>query len=558
VSTIESIDLHVRTYRSALKSTLEVTINSLSSYHLRLNAILHPHGSDQNTIDFSALCYTIPRLPSQIDRTYKVIVGQTPEVFSNSGFTNVVSWPSASSVARRRTSHFHPRKKLLAMFAASVSDIDDLVNLLIAYQVEWNKFHQLLTARYHSLATFKKAVKSGQIIADFQFDPVEWSNFLTALGRMAPLRLRRLYLRSHDLRLQLLAGSWVDYAKTTQYWWDNITSSTSQFHDISHLPIYFVSSNTHSLVNLFTGFCLKSKSHILSYLRSNLPDLFSVWQKITQGDHHLNPNDFLYFASKYLLKDPLFKQAFRHYQQKTGIITIPSSHYLDSKVQIIPVKKILTSAHLDPRLKITRPSKLAQSAALIVNIDYPLGFAAYHIFNKVLETSGKIRGLYVLGKAAVLNGEVGDIQIPRLVFCEHTQNSYIFNNCFNTFFPFTNRQGSILTNQKAVSVLGTFLQNEALIQKYSENNLTVIEMESGPYLGAVTQATYDQPTPKNTIVDLNSAPFDIGIINYTSDTPYSTTRSLGVGNLTLNGVEPTYLSSLAILQRIIHLEENQN
>lgn len=80
-------------------------------------------------------------------------------------------------------------------------------------------------------------------------------------------------------------------------------------------------------------------------------------------------------------------------------------------------------------------------------------------------------------------------------------------------------------------------------------------MESGPYLGAITEATYDQQTPKGTIVDLNNAPFDLGIINYSSDTPYSSLQNLGFRNLGINGIEPVTLGSLAILQRIINLEE---
>jgi len=132
----------------------------------------------------------------------------------------------------------------------------------------------------------------------------------------------------------------------------------------------------------------------------------------------------------------------------------------------------------------------------------------------------------------------------------------MFKNCFNTYFPNIDHQGSILTNQKAVSVLGTFLENDALLKKYSENNLTCVEMESGPYLSAITEATYDQQLPRGTIVDLNSAPMDIGIINYTSDNPYSLNRTLGDGFLGLNGLESVYLGSLAILQRIINLEES--
>jgi len=247
----------------------------------------------------------------------------------------------------------------------------------------------------------------------------------------------------------------------------------------------------------------------------------------------------------------------QRYQQQLKISSVPSAHYLDVNAQITPLSALAKSKHLDPRLKIKKLKKIQESQSLIVNIDYPLGYDAYHILQKMLENVGQIKGVYVLGKAAVLNGEIGDIQIPRLVFDEHTQNTYIFKNCFNSFFPYLNQQGSILTNQKAVSVLGTFLQNDALIEKYSQNNITVIEMESGPYLGAITEATHDTQNPKNTIIDLNSAPLDLGIINYTSDTPYSKFRSLGVSNLTLNGIEPVYLGSLAILQRIINQEEER-
>jgi len=80
-------------------------------------------------------------------------------------------------------------------------------------------------------------------------------------------------------------------------------------------------------------------------------------------------------------------------------------------------------------------------------------------------------------------------------------------------------------------------------------------MESGPYLSAITESTYDQATPRGTIVDLNPCPIDLGIINYTSDTPYSQTSNLGTHKSPLTNIEPVYAGSLAILQRIINLEE---
>ena len=56
--------------------------------------------------------------------------------------------------------------------------------------------------------------------------------------------------------------------------------------------------------------------------------------------------------------------------------------------------------------------------------------AAYHIFSQVSTAVGRILGVYILGKAATLNGRVGDVMIPNVVYDEHSRNSYLFRNCF--------------------------------------------------------------------------------------------------------------------------------
>lgn len=545
MSSIDSIDLHVRTYRSALKSNLEVTVHSLTNSHLKMESILHPQGNFPDHLDVSAFVYSLYRLPHSIDRTQRLFMGQNPEVFREAQVGNVLTWKKVTSVARRRTHLFNLATHSAAAFISSISDVDDLVNILIAYQTEWNKFHDLITSTYPTYLKFKTAQKNKSILTTLNISETDWGNIKLALGHRWQLRLRRIYTHAINLRLRLLAGSWIDYTKTVQKWWKNINLPTKQ-------PIYFVSSNNHSLLNLFTGFPLTQKNKLLKFIESDHPDLWNQYQKILKKDLFLSESDFLYYV--YRLFAPNFSDDLRSKSDDLGIKSIPSAHFLDINTQIFPVSALAKSNH-DPRLKISKSLALQRSSALIFNIDYPLGFAAYHILNEILENVSQIKGVYILGKAAVLNSEIGDLSVPRLVFDEHTQNTYMLNNCFNSFFPFINNQGSILTNQKAVSVLGTFLENSALLQKYSENNLTCIEMESGPYLSAITEATYDQQLPRNAIVDLNSAPMDVGIINYTSDTPYSTSRTLGEGFLGLPGVEPVYLGSLAILQRIINLEE---
>lgn len=560
MSSIESIELNVRSYRSALKSSLQITINSLTNSHLKMDSILHPLGLKDDIIDISALVYSFLRLPANLDKTNLVVMGQSPEVFQTAGYDNITSWHKCAPTARRTVRYYNSTSRTLANIISSISDVDDLVNTLVAYQSEWNKFHHLLHLHYPHTFQFIRAKKKETLATTLKLSPEDWQKLCTSLGPKWSLRLTRIYKTHHNLRLQLLAGSWVDYTKTTQHWWKNISTSTIGLH-LPHRTVYFVSSNTHSLLNLITGHAISSQNELLKFAKIHHPDLDNLWQNIQSQESFLHQNDFLYYLSKYMTDNKKYQQDWQNLQNKLNIISVPPTHFLNSTLQIFPVSSLarrsLGGGDLDSRLKISKNLKLQSSNALIINIDYPLGFAAYHVLSEVLENINNVRGVYILGKAAVLNSEIGDIEIPRLTFDEHTQNSYIYKNCFNSFFPFPNNQGSILTNQKSVSVLGTFLENQALIDKYSQNNLTIMEMETGPYLNAITEACYDQQTPRNTIVDLNSVPFDLGIINYTSDTPYSQAKNLGAGSLNLSGLEPVYLGSLAILQRIINLEEEK-
>ena len=84
---------------------------------------------------------------------------------------------------------------------------------------------------------------------------------------------------------------------------------------------------------------------------------------------------------------------------------------------------------------------------------------------------------------------------------------------------------------------------------------TDIEMEAGPYLSAVYEMLRPQRHPVNEIVNLYGVPFDIGILHYASDTPFSKGKNLGAGALSYFGMDSTYATSVAILRRILALEK---
>src|SRR5205807_191963 len=100
---------------------------------------------------------------------------------------------------------------------------------------------------------------------------------------------------------------------------------------------------------------------------------------------------------------------------------------VDSAAQVFKISQLDPKA-IDPRVGPVDESKLRASEACIVNVDYPLGLAAYHILRQVAEHSAWVAGVYVLGKAATLNAEVGDVMIPNAVYNEHSGNTYWLDN----------------------------------------------------------------------------------------------------------------------------------
>lgn len=108
-----------------------------------------------------------------------------------------------------------------------------------------------------------------------------------------------------------------------------------------------------------------------------------------------------------------------------------------------------------------------------------------------------------------------------------------------------------------MTALGTFLQNAGYMQVFYQEGYTDIEMEGGPYLSAIYEAFRPKRHPINEIVNLYGVPFDIGFLHYASDTPMQHGQNLGAINLSYTGVEPTYATAIAILQRIFSQEQTR-
>lgn len=552
----EDIELYIRTYYSLLRASADVRIRALEEAHARMGSSLHPQARALEP-DMSAFIYASLRLPPCIGDVRRVVLGQSREQFAQAGLGDVESWTLVSAPARRRRSYFDGRSTLVC-YIASGTDIDDLVPLLTAFQIEWNKLHQRMR---------------GEQVRAFLREPVDTPEGLATLaaglgvavedlGRLRQVWHERFWdmlrqIASHELRLsvRLLARTMNDYRRATHRWFDHILEA---FPPLAERPVYFVSSNTHSLVNLLTGFALRHQAAILDFVsRPENAELLAEWREIEQRSVPSSRENFLYYALKKLLATPAGAALAAERaaaEQARGILRIPSEHVFDIQAQVVDLSS-LEPADLDPRLQVPDVEHLRRSPALILNIDYPLGLAAYLVLTEVAARVGELRGVYIMGKAATLNGIIGDVMIPSVVHDEHSQNTYLFDNAFTAEDLADDlTYGTVLDNQKGVSVRGTFLQTPRYVDVFYREGYTDIEMEAGPYLSAMYEISRPRRHPENEIVDLHGLPFDVGILHYASDTPLSKGRNLGSGSLSYFGMDPTYATAVAILRRILRRE----
>jgi hypothetical protein len=555
----EEIELYQRTYYSLLRSSSDVQIRSLEEAHAGMKSVLHPNARE-SAPDMSAFLYCLLRLPECIHQVELVVLGQSPGVFAKSGYENIESWEPVTSVARRRRCYFN-QKDILACFIASVSDIDDVIPILTAYQIEWNKIHSLMVRSddFSSLDDLLMPLQDSEFnkLALYLNIPIDDLDRLRSVwGKDFKRNLHRIATIPRRLRVKLLNGSLVEYRRATDIWWENITQVCKE---LMCRPVYFISSNPHSMINLLSGYAVKHKNKLIEYLDdTGNQALKGEWENIQAQQVISSQENFLYYILKKFQqtkKGQHFLKKQLEAEIKSGMIRVTSEHSFDIDAQLFELNCIIPDS-LDPRLQDGDLEFLSKSDAILLNIDYPLGMAAFNILSEVSEHLEQILGIYVMGKSASLNGTIGDIVIPNVVHDEHSKNTYIFQNCFNAanVSPYL-LYGTVLDNQKCVSVRGTFLQNPHYMEVFYREGYSDIEMESGPYLSAIYEMYRPQRHPINEIINLYEVPFDIGIIHYVSDNPIGKGKNLGAGSLSYYGMDSTYASSIAVLKRIFQCEK---
>ncbi len=550
----DEVELYQRTYNTLLRSSGETHLRVLESSHRAMGSSLHPLAASDE-LDLGAFIYAIRRLPDGILDANQVAMAQDLDALAAVGM-DVEGWTETEAPARRRR-WYDDGEGTLAVLLASASDVDDLMPTLVAFQIEHNKIrvHQVAAGWLHTIGDEEPdPERCASLLGGGAED---WARLKEAWDDRFGERLRGIAERRKSLRVRMLGGTNTGYARMTRRWWAPVHAELA-LDGLAERPVYFVSSNTHSLVNIVTSVAQEREEKLIAFVETMDADdiLRHELEAFREGRAEGSWENFLYFVARLYFSEAGEAGAAerRSAEMAGGVTHLPSHTALRVPAQIIPLAALRADA-LDARVGQVETGALAASDAVIVNIDYPLGVAAYNILREVAVDRAALRGVYVLGKAATLNADVGDVMISSVVHDEHSGSTYWLDNAFTVGDLAADlRFGSGLDNQRAVTVKSTFLQNRSYLDFYYREAFTVVEMEAGPFCNAVYEIADPDRHPTGEAVSFSKLPIDLGVIHYASDTPYTQARTLGARGLSYYGMDSTYASSLAILRRILSLE----
>lgn len=306
-------------------------------------------------------------------------------------------------------------------------------------------------------------------------------------------------------------------------WADNIKQTLwdSQLFD---RPVHIISANLHSVMNCFYAKTALSKKVKYENLEQ-FAEILSI-----DGNEELR---------KLVLAHAL----------QNGMIQLSDTSGTNIGVQIfdtarLEVKNLPTELHFN--------KKSPKDYPVIIVMDYAFGEQAYETMDELLKPFNyngermhmNVKSINIMGKAGILEGDKGDIMIPTAHIFEGTADNYPFDNELKSEH-FAN-SGLGVYEGTMISVLGTSLQNKDILTYFLKSSWKAVglEMEGAHYQKAI-QAASKIRNNINPDVKLSYA-------YYASDNPLETGSTLASGSLGLDGVKPTYLITLAMLQGVFN------
>src|SRR5262249_51351520 len=131
--------------------------------------------------------------------------------------------------------------------------------------------------------------------AALQFPADDWARLWQACGSGFWSMLRTIAAEEKDLSVGLLGGRHTSYAKLFDRWWEPLRTALAN-RGLLERPLYLVSSNLHSMVNLASGYCRRRAGLLWAFLDELADEEEARLLRAARGT--ANAENLLYYAAR--------------------------------------------------------------------------------------------------------------------------------------------------------------------------------------------------------------------------------------------------------------------
>ncbi|MFY9222263.1 MAG: hypothetical protein WAQ98_06330 [Blastocatellia bacterium] len=546
---IEWFEVEVR--HGVLKGFFDVA--QLIPAFQRMKPSLHRYCDKNEVIDVDAMLYATARLPEDIHEVREILLQKSvPNNFAQQ--PGIISLRSPS---RRRAAFKIGPETIIIVVREEITELLDLMSIVTSYFIEATKIYRLLAGR-PLLEEIRQIAMSGaevplerrnRLIARLAFDLGTTEESLRLLDHKwdGELFVRLQYIAEHlptiFIRMHRAFND-INSRNPARKWCQRIADFVSQVSGSEQSPIHIISSNTHSTVNVLSGYARLYQDKVLAWGREQSTDKGSLdlIERHVDTIHHTN---LIYYLMKgYLRTQPEIRAAKQAYDESLGITVLPDIFMVGIDCQVIDLTKIDFNL-VDPRLNLDI-EKLKETHPVIINFDYAFGEQAGTIIEELIMTFQKrIHSFSIMGKAGTVVGERGGIMIPSYLLQQGRNEIYDFpngNGLNREDFADVIADSRVYTDGPMLTVLGTVLQNNSMLNEYYEKwHILGLEMEGIPYVRKLHQC--------NKLGYLRDD-IMVNVAYYASDAPLIPGETLS-RELSFAGVDATYGINLVILNKLL-------
>ena len=348
-------------------------------------------------------------------------------------------------------------------------------------------------------------------------------------------RIREILLHHEDVAIQCDLQPDNYNSSAAEDWIARIRACAATLLDLDDpaLRVHIISSNTHSVRNCLSPYLAQNHEAILSWGRARLPELEA-------GTAWKNPSDLLYqYARFYFEAHPEERAVAERAERAAGRLRIDSTAYTGIEVDLFDVRA-LDFEHVDPALEVRPPAE----PTLIVNIDYAFGQQAEQLLASLFSLFGRrVASVSVMGKAGGLEGERGDLLLPRATLLQTNDELYPLPGCDLSAETLRRlSDGREVHEGPVLTVAGTLLQDRTLLNFYRRIWRCVgLEME-GSFFARQLQSSI--------MTGVIAPDVKTRFAYYVSDLPLESEENLAEAMAPSEGTPPLYAITRAVLNLI--------